>query len=172
MQPADGDARDGHRTRTHARALAGRVHVAAGRVTLVTGSPDPLRLMARLREWKHPPVDGATPCELGFPPEAVATVTASGLHTRARSVRRWRSAVEQELGGRRLYPARRKELVAQLAELDTLSERVADLHRLLAEPGADVRPLRLTAAGKPNSPPRRPSSGAGSRCPPSIGSPG
>ncbi len=103
------------------------------------------RLIARLREWKDLPDADPNPFELGFPPEVIATVTAGGLHSHARAVRKWRSDADHELGGRRLNATRRKVLLGYRAELDILSERVADLHRLLADPTAASHPLRLTA---------------------------
>jgi len=127
------DDSDDRRTRAHARALSGRLYTKKGQVLLVRGDPDPQRLLERVAGWETPPATAPTPAELGFASSDVIPMTRGSLSTRSRSVHKWRVAVEREAAARP-SAARRRELAEQTAELDALSARVADLHRLHADP--------------------------------------
>lgn len=139
-QVSDSDER---RTRSHARALAGRVHLTGDKVLLVRGRPAAERLINCLTNSTAIPDTCPTPTDLGFAASDVTPIARGSLGTRSRSVQRWRAGVDREAAGR-LTPTRRRELAEQVAELDGLSARVADLHRLFADPPADPAPFWLS----------------------------
>lgn len=146
MRPLD-DLPDGRRTRTHARTLAGRIYLTGGSLLLVRGTADARKLLDRLTTLMVCPATPPTPHDLGFDRSDVNPLSVGGLNTRGRSVRRWRTSVENELSGR-VTPARRRQLAESMAELDDLSARVSDLHRLLAEPPSPANPFWLSDSGE------------------------
>ncbi|MBI1321681.1 hypothetical protein GC170_00625 [bacterium] len=136
----------GRRTRSHARTLSGRIYFEGKSVLLVRGLPNADKLLQALTDRNDlPKLADLTPAMLGFDSSDIIPLNRGGLESRARSVQRWRYWIEKQCAGH-LTAARRQELSEEWRELESLSARVADHHRILAEPEARTSQFWLEPA--------------------------